>query len=540
MDVARLHGVGPKKLDGLHSLGIDDLYGLLTHYPRRYVDRTNEARIAELTPGEEAMVIGKVSTVSSRRVRGGRVMVTATLRDDSGSLRCTFFNQPWRERQLGSSGQEVAVFGKVESFNGVRQMTNPVVDLIGNRTGRVVAIYPLTEKSRLSTWDLADWVAQVLRRCAVRGIADPVPDAVLDQLDLVHRDAAFAGIHAPESMAHMVVARQRLVFDELLRLQLALVQRKADLERTESGIAHVVRDDEGPAPGVQRAFLASLPYELTNAQQRVIDEITADLASPVPMHRLLQGDVGAGKTVVAVAALLVAVQGGHQGVLMAPTEVLAEQHAASVRSLLEGFVVAEPGSLLGQRPLHVALLTNRTRAADRRRVLAGLADGTIDLAIGTHALDPGGHRVPLVGGRRGRRTAPVRGRAARRAAGDESRRAGAGPVGHDRDTHPADRRDDGLRRPGRVGARRTAARSHADPHQLGPRRRRRGRRMATRAGTGGGRAPGLRGVSPDRRSPTSSRSRRPRRPSSGWPPTSSAACDWVCCTGGSPRRTSSP
>jgi ATP-dependent DNA helicase RecG len=386
MDVARLHGVGPKKLDGLHSLGIDDLYGLLTHYPRRYVDRTNEARIAELTPGEEAMVIGKVSTVSSRRVRGGRVMVTATLRDDSGSLRCTFFNQPWRERQLGSSGQEVAVFGKVESFNGVRQMTNPVVDLIGNRTGRVVAIYPLTEKSRLSTWDLADWVAQVLRRCAVRGIADPVPDAVLDRLDLVHRDAAFAGIHAPESMAHMVVARQRLVFDELLRLQLALVQRKADLERSESGIAHVVRDDEGPAPGVQRTFLASLPYELTDAQRRVIDEITADLASPVPMHRLLQGDVGAGKTVVAVAALLVAVQGGHQGVLMAPTEVLAEQHAASVRSLLEGFVVAEPGSLLGQRPLHVALLTNRTRAAERRRVLAGLADGTIDLAIGTHAL----------------------------------------------------------------------------------------------------------------------------------------------------------
>jgi ATP-dependent DNA helicase RecG len=137
---------------------------------------------------------------------------------------------------------------------------------------------------------------------------------------------------------------------------------------------------------VVRGFLSSLPYELTGAQQRVIAEILSDLAAPVPMHRLLQGDVGAGKTVVAVAALLVAVQGGHQGVLMAPTEVLAEQHAGSVRALLEGLVVAEPGSLLGQRPLSVALLTNRTRAAERRRVLAGLADGTIDLAIGTHAL----------------------------------------------------------------------------------------------------------------------------------------------------------
>jgi ATP-dependent DNA helicase RecG len=386
MDVGRLSGVGPKKLQGLHSLGVHDLYGLLTHYPRRYVDRTKEARVSDLVPGDEALVIGRVSSVSSRRVRGGRVMVTAQLSDETGSLRCTFFNQPWRERQLGSTGQDVAVFGRVETFNGMRQMTNPVVDLLGNRTGKIVAIYPLSEKSGLSTWDLADWVAQVLRRCAARGIGDPVPEQVLDRLDLVSRSAAFAGIHAPDSMAHMVVARQRLVFDELLRLQLALVQRKADLERSESGIAHVVAQDQGPAPGVQRAFLASLPYELTGAQRRVIDEITADLASPVPMHRLLQGDVGAGKTVVAVAALLVAVQGGHQGVMMAPTEVLAEQHAASVRALLDGFVVAEPGSLLGQRPLHVALLTNRTRAAERRKVLAGLADGSIDLAIGTHAL----------------------------------------------------------------------------------------------------------------------------------------------------------
>lgn len=386
MDVGALKGVGPKKLQGLHSLGIDDLHALLTYYPRRYVDRTREARVSDLVPGDEAMVIGAVSSVSSRRVRGGRTMVTATLRDETGSLRCTFFNQPWRERQLGATGQQVAVFGKVEVFNGVRQMTNPVVDLIGNRTGKVVAIYPLTEKSGLSTWDLGDWVAQVLRRCSHRGIADPVPSSVLDRLDLVGRGEAFTGIHDPATMAHLVVARRRLVFDELLRLQLALVQRKADLERSGTGISHVTDPSVGVAPGVQQRFLESLPYELTKAQRRVIDEITADLGSAVPMHRLLQGDVGAGKTVVAVAALLVAVQGGHQGALMAPTEVLAEQHAASVRSLLDGFSVAEPGSLLGERPLAVALLTNRTRAADRRRVLAGLADGTIDLAIGTHAL----------------------------------------------------------------------------------------------------------------------------------------------------------
>jgi ATP-dependent DNA helicase RecG len=386
MDVSRLSGVGPKKLKGLHTLGIHSLFGLLTHYPRRYLDRTREAHISEMAVGEEVLVLGRVSTVSSRRTRNGKVMVTAEVRDATGSLRCTFFNQPWREQQLsGPNAEQVAVFGKVESFGGRRQMTNPVVDLLGNRTGKIVAIYPLSEKSGLSTWDVGDWVAQVLRRCAARGIADPVPRSILDDLDLVDRGTALAGIHAPETMAHMVRSRQRLVFDELLRIQLSLVQRKRDLERSSLGIRQETGDG-GVAPGLVRAFLAGLPYELTGAQRRAIDELAGDLAAPVPMHRLLQGDVGAGKTLVAVDAMLVAVQGGHQAALMAPTEVLAEQHAASVRALVEGMTVEEPGSLLGERPLAVALLTNRTRAAERRRLLAALADGTLDLVIGTHAL----------------------------------------------------------------------------------------------------------------------------------------------------------
>ncbi len=383
--VERLAGVGPKKLSGLHSLGIEDLDQLLAHYPRRYIDRSKESRIAQLVPGEEALVLGRVSSVSSRRTRNGKVMVTAEVRDDSGSLKLTFFNQSWRERQLGDA-PDVALFGKVETFNGRRQMTNPVVDLLGNRTGKIVAIYPLTEKSGLSTWDLGEWVAQTLRRCERRGLADPVPVEVLDRFGLSGRGAALHGIHAPESMAHMVSARQRLVFDELLRIQLWLVQRKRDIERSSTGIRQQVADDAGPAPGLLADFLAALPYELTGAQQRAVDEINADLASAVPMHRLLQGDVGAGKTLVAVAALLVAVQGGHQGALMAPTEVLAEQHHSSIAAMLQGMTVAEPGSLLGSRPLSVALLTNRCRAAERRRILEGLATGTIDLVVGTHSL----------------------------------------------------------------------------------------------------------------------------------------------------------
>ncbi len=403
MGVEMLTGVGPRKLEGLRTLGIESLLDLLTYYPRRYVDRTREARIQDLAEGEEALVLGRVGPVSARRIRGGRVIVVAEVRDGSGSLRCTFFNQPWREKQLsgrstagvspGDAGLEVAVFGRIEVFRGQRQMTNPIVDIIGDpkggRTGRIVPIYPQSEKARLSTWELGEWSSQVLRRSRERGIDDPVPEEILDRHDLIGRQDAFTGVHAPSSMAEEVVARRRLVFDELFRLQLALVRRKREIEAASLGIRHVVDDgdERAVAPGLVARYLGGLPYDLTGAQARAIAEIRHDLAGPVPMHRLLQGDVGSGKTVVAMAALLSAVQGGHQGALMAPTEVLAEQHAVGVRGQLQDVTLTDGGdTLLGERPLGIALLTNRTPAAERRRILAGLVDGTVDIVVGTHAL----------------------------------------------------------------------------------------------------------------------------------------------------------
>jgi ATP-dependent DNA helicase RecG len=380
--VTRLKGVGERKADGLRSVGVENLLDLLTYYPRRYVDRTHECRIRDLVVGEEAMVIVTVQRASSRRTRGRppKVLVTVDVSDDSGQLRVTFFNQAWRERQL-TSGMTVALFGKLEMYNGRRQMTNPVVDLIGNRTGRIVPVYPQSEKAGLSTWEIGDWVSEALRRSQPRGLADPLPDWVLDRFDLVTRPEAFAGIHAPESMAHKEVARRRLVLDELLRVQLALVQRKRHIERTTRGIAQVTA---GP---LLDAFLGRLPFELTADQQAAVAEIGRDLAAPHPMHRLLQGDVGSGKTVVALWTLLATVQGGHQGAFMAPTEVLAEQHATGIRALLDGVEVPDDGtSLFGARPLRVELLTNKVGAADRRRILADLAAGQVDVAIGTHAL----------------------------------------------------------------------------------------------------------------------------------------------------------
>ncbi len=379
ISVGRLRGVGDRKLASLAQFGINSVLDLLTFYPRRWVDRTDEARLSDLQPGREALVLVTVRSVAKRVTKSRKTMVTAVVGDGSGRMTLSFFNQPWRERQL-VEGLNIAVFGRAEVFRGGLQMTNPIVDLIGDRTGRIVPIYPQSEKIALTTWEIAGYVENALERCAARGIADPVPWEVRRRLGLLDRTDALRLIHLPESMADQARARRRLAFDELLRVQTVLVARKKALEHEAKGIVHVV---DGELVGRLRE---ALPYQLTGAQQRVITEIEADLARPYPMHRLLQGDVGAGKTLVAVSAMLVAVQGRHQAALMAPTEVLAEQHAAGVRRLLHDVTVPDPGNLFGDRPLRIELLTNRVTGAERRDVLAGIADGSVDIAIGTHAL----------------------------------------------------------------------------------------------------------------------------------------------------------
>ncbi len=379
LDVGVLKGVGDKKRASLAAVDVDTVLDLITTYPRRWVDRTNEARIDDLVAGDEALVIVTVRSVTKRVTRNRRTMVTARVGDGTGRLDVVFFNQPWRERQL-REGLQVALFGKAEVYRGGWQMTNPIVDLIGDRTARIVPIYPQSEKAQLNTWEIAAFVDEALRRCAGRGVAEPLPEELRRRHGLIDRSDALAAIHNPDSMGHKELARRRLAFDELLRVQMVLVLRKRELERTSRGIAHEVGGEL-----VQR-FHAALPYPLTGAQMRAIAEIEADLAGSHPMHRLLQGDVGAGKTVVAVSTLLAAVQGGHQGALMAPTEVLAEQHATGIREMLGDLKVPDPGNLFGDRPLRVELLTNRVSGSDRKEVLAGLVDGTVDIAIGTHAL----------------------------------------------------------------------------------------------------------------------------------------------------------
>ncbi len=379
IEVGRLESVDARRAEAMEAVGIRSVLDLVTHYPRRYIDRTNQVPIAALVDGEEALVLASVRRVSTRPTRQRRTMVDIDLFDGVSYLHLTFFNQPWRAKQL-KEGLEVVVFGKVERFRGRRQMTNPIVDLIGDRTGRIVAVYPQSEKAGLTSEAVAATVAEALDRFA-GDLVDPLPEPVREADKLAGRAWALRHTHLPDHIGDEQRARRRLGFDELLRLQLIVLMRKAALERDSVGVVH-----SGGTALLDR-FLTRLPFPLTSAQGAAIDAIRADMTGPHPMHRLLQGDVGSGKTVVAVAALLTSVQGGHQGALMAPTEVLAEQHHRGIVSLLAGLdVPAGSGNLFADRPLCVELLTNRTTAAERRRLHQGLADGTVDVLIGTHAL----------------------------------------------------------------------------------------------------------------------------------------------------------
>ena len=397
LPVTVLRGVGDAAADDLAGLGITSVLDLVTHYPRRYIDGTRMVTIDRLAEGEKATVLATVRRVSAPPARGGRgrrgpSRVQLDVADGRGGLRVVFFNQSWRARQL-PAGTLALFFGPVTSFRGDLQMVSPTVEVLrgadesatdddGPSSGRIYPVYPLTEKASLTSARIGRLVDEALDRAGP--FADPVGDGVRRGLGLLDRTAAFAGIHRPRTMGEVEPARRRLAFDELFRLQLALVLRRRRLHEDARGIAHVTTRPDGPT--LVEQFVARLPFPLTGAQTRAVADLAGDLAGPLPMHRLLQGDVGSGKTVVAVAALLMGVEGGYQGALMAPTEVLAEQHVAEVRRLVEGLTVPDPGTLGGQRPLRVALLTSRTGTAERTAVHEGLADGTVDLLVGTHAL----------------------------------------------------------------------------------------------------------------------------------------------------------
>lgn len=397
--VGEVKGLSGRRGQALHKAGIHTVADLLMHVPRTYIDRSTSVRIADAPVGEEITLIVKVNSVSVRRPRRNLAIIEAVVSDETGRMKVVWFNQTFRARQL-STDSEVALSGKVEVFKGRRQMKTPDADVLSSNTeslvvGRIVPIHPAVGEATAGVMRRA--IHNALARS--RPIPDTVPPEIAAMAEVADRDWAFGAIHFPDDLDQVPTARDRLVFDELFRLEVALAAQKKSQEASSQGIAH-------PPPGeLPGRFLAGLPFALTSAQKRVLGEIGADLSRPHAMHRLLQGEVGSGKTVVAVATLLVGIEGSYQGAVMAPTEVLAEQHYLGICALLARAgldpEVEGEGAALGMTSLFeetggpsvsVALLTG-TRAllsnrpgASRQQVIEAIATGGVDLVVGTHAL----------------------------------------------------------------------------------------------------------------------------------------------------------
>ena len=356
--VESLDGVGPAVAKRLAKLELHRVGDLLWQRPRRYESPVPTKRISDLFGEDEAVLEVEVLSVSSRR-RGRLKILTAKVADETGRIEATWFNQPWLEARL-EPGTRVRIRGRANRFG----FAVSSYDLEGEaETADFAPVYPASED--ISQKKLRELRAQVLG--LVRDTGEPLPAELRAREELPLRPDAFAALHRPSSLAVAEVARRRLAFDELLVLRMALARTAA------------AREGQSAEPlaspgGLIASYRAALPFELTGDQERAIAEIDADLVRTTPMHRLLQGDVGAGKTVVALYALLRAVEGGRQAALMAPTETLAEQHFLTVEELCRG---------LG---LRVELLTSSLRGSRHATVRGLIASGDALLVVGTHAL----------------------------------------------------------------------------------------------------------------------------------------------------------
>lgn len=367
-----LQGVGPRHAQTLQKLGLYTLGDMLYYFPRRYEDYSQLKPIKGLWYGEQVTVIGAVQSVSSRAVRGGKMqLVEAIISDGTGALRLSWFNQPWVANRL-KNGASISVSGKVEQYLGRLVMNNPdwePIETENLHTNRIVPIYSLT--ARITQKWLRNLMNQVVGYWAER-LSDHLPASTRQAAKLPELGKAILNAHFPESQADLKAARQRLAFDEIFFLQMGVLRQKRDWQSA-TGRIFDVQD------AWLDAHIKALPFELTGAQKRAIDDLLVDLGSGRPMNRLIQGDVGSGKTVVAMLAAAIIVNGGAQASIMAPTSILAEQHYRTFSALLAGENGVMP-------PEAIRLLVGDTPESEKDAIRAGLEDGDIKVVIGTHAL----------------------------------------------------------------------------------------------------------------------------------------------------------
>jgi ATP-dependent DNA helicase RecG len=388
--VVELRGIGATYADHLARLGITTVRDLLYHPPVRHNDYSRLKTINQLRAGETATIIGTVWDVRQQRSRSGLQMLTVVLSDTTATIGCTFFNQPYLEREF-RQGRRIVVSGRVEPWAGRLGLRAPEWEPLereGVNTGRLIPVYPLT-RGLTQRW-LRRQIRTALDQWSER-VADPLPVGLREREGLLSLPDALRALHFPPDEATAAAARRRLAFDELLVLQLWSRQRRTAM-RTRAGL------DLSPGRPALDGFVSHLPFGLTQAQSRAIEEIASDLGSGVPMSRLLQGDVGSGKTVVAAAAMAMCVGAGYQAALMVPTEILAEQHVATLGRTLAsmGYQPFAPGGTGPRVPTYVRLVGG-LRAAEKAEIQVAIDAGTIDIVVGTHAVIQTGVRFARLG-----------------------------------------------------------------------------------------------------------------------------------------------
>lgn len=362
-------GVGPKRADELARLGMHTAEDVLYYLPSRYEDRSNFTRIRDLKIGEPQTVQGEVVTVTSRRTKSGLAMFQIAITDRTGSVHAVWFNQPYLKDYF-RRGQKVVLYGKVELYDKV-QIVSPEYEILKGdgadsiHIGRIVPIYP-------STSQLTQKYLRSLVHAAVthyyRSLVERLPTYILARDHMVDIRFAINNIHFPVSFDNLEKAYRRIVFEEFFMLQLALALKKKGMKLAEEGLNHTLAGE------LAGSFKKSLPFELTEGQKRAVVDIERDMSSSKPMNRLLEGDVGSGKTIVAAYALTLTVQNGFQGVMMAPTEVLARQHFISLSELLMP---------LG---INIALLVGGIDQKTKDNIHSDIKEGRIDILVGTHAI----------------------------------------------------------------------------------------------------------------------------------------------------------
>lgn len=386
LDVQYLKGVGPRLAQLLGQVGVQTVENLLYYFPRRYLDYNNRVKILELEQGQDVTVIGTIRTVNAYKTKTGLSILSLVITDETGMMAANWFLGKLSQASLEvqkdryPKGADVMVSGKVkwDTYKKIPAMDRPQLEILSYQdasgaqendsihAGRIVPIYALTEGLNLRF--LRKAIYQALQDY-LDSIIDPMPPEILKQYGLMPLREALRQIHFPETRPLATAARERLVFDELFYVQLRLSLIRQQYKRTVKGLNLIFKED-GHAAQLKKL----LPFDLTNAQKRVLAEISTDIASDEPMYRMLQGDVGSGKTIVAILTLLAAVENGYQGALMAPTEILAEQH---YRKCLEWLTP------LG---LRAGLFVGKSKVKERRELRQALLNGQIHIAVGTHAL----------------------------------------------------------------------------------------------------------------------------------------------------------